>query len=183
MCSKSVSRLGINLACQLKANAKSEVTRRDKNITIENWLRSSAVVVFCHTRRIVLHSTRSRDPQIIVQISCARACLFNWVKIRTERIARSNNRRTDIPQWKPPAAALHGRNWLISHTFSLLKNSMHVKQMRVKSRFDLRLYDSRHRYARGTLQYRSWKLYPLSGILRSYFLLWDIRKEYASKCL
>lgn len=30
------NRLEINLSCQLKTDARSEVTRRDKNITMEN---------------------------------------------------------------------------------------------------------------------------------------------------
>lgn len=35
-CVLKISRLGISLSCQLKTNAKSEVTRRDKNITMKN---------------------------------------------------------------------------------------------------------------------------------------------------
>lgn len=78
------------------------MTWRDKNITMENWLRSPAVVISCPVLFIEMHrmhSIRFRILQIIVQISRARACLFNWIKIGTRCIhVALLNKQIDIPQ-------------------------------------------------------------------------------------
>lgn len=145
-----------------------------------------AIICSCRIlsqRFIVLHSTcQSRDPQIIVQISSARACLFNWVKIGTKRIARSNNNRMDIPQWKPPAAALHGRDWLIPFPYWKIPCMLSRFGWRRVLICDFTIRDVVMPGAHYSIAVGNFISLREFYDARSSFLLCDIRKVCASEC-